>query len=141
MPTDTEERQAPPHATNVNTNDRNVTLESTTGPIPIPDGTAIASANIMHAASVLKPHHINPQYAKPNSSDVLRTPYGTWATWVLILGAKERNIQSIACNLTAAEALDLKKTARRWKQLLAQRKFKGNRVNVRAAVAAGVLEG
>jgi hypothetical protein len=66
-------------------------------------GTAIAGANIMHAASVLKPHHINPQSAKPNSSDVLRTPHGTWATRVLILGAKDRNIQSIACNLTVAE--------------------------------------
>jgi hypothetical protein len=46
-----------------------------------------------------------------------------WSIWALSLGAKERNSLSKAHNLSVADACDLKKRSRTWKQSAAQQKY------------------
>jgi len=53
----------------------------------------------------------------------VRKEDGSWATWVLSYSAKERNTVIKDYGLTEDEVSDLKKSSRRMKQMLAQRRY------------------
>ena len=73
-----------------------------------------------------KHHHVQPASGQPSattSAEPRAKVNGKWQEWILMLGAKERSATATVLNLTGVEFEDLKKTARRFKQAVAQQRY------------------